>query len=348
MDPTTARLGFADARQSPCAGCDAPCCTIMPLHNFQMTRYADLDYAFYLLNFDRIELALMPEGAWRVMYQAPCSRLDLQTRGCTVHSTPAQPDVCKRYSAYSCFYRRLFDSPGSMAYLRIDRGRLEAYAQMMVFNGHRDLVSYPDLETARAHLPPLAKPAPPPPPPASTHLQQWQTSIRSGTPIPPLPTLSFSDFINRCSSCKAWCCTRVSFPQKTPENIGTLDYLRYCLGFPGVEVGVNWRGEWTLAVRTTCRHRQVTPEGVGRCGIFGQPERPHACTSYDASLCGYRAQFGHPRPERYLRMGAAEFADCLALYAFDDNGRALNNPTYDQIRAAIETRWQAEGAPATG
>ena len=341
MALTTTQLGFEQARLSPCIGCDAPCCTMLPLHNFQIARYEDLDYAFYLLNFDRIELALMPGGSWRVLYRAPCSHLDQQTRRCTIHATPRQPDVCKRYSAFNCFYKRVFESPEAIAYLRIDRERLEAYAQMLVFNEHRDLVSYPELESVRAHLPAMAEVAPPPPPPpASKNLAQWQTAIRSGSEIPALPSLSFADFTDRCSQCSAWCCTRVSFPHKTPENIGTLDFLRYCLGFPGVEVGVNARGEWTLAVRTTCRHRQVTPEGFGRCGVFGQPERPNACTQYDASLCGYKAQFGHPRPERYLRMEAAQFEACLPLYRFDDNGVALNNPDHTTLREAIEADWR--------
>jgi len=343
MDLTNARLDFEQARRSPCDGCDAPCCTMLPLHTFQLTRYEDLDYAFYLLNFDRIELALMPEGSWRVLYRAPCSHLDPQTRRCTIHATPAQPDVCKRYSAYSCFYKRLFDSPETMAYLRIDRGRLEAYARLLVFNGHRDLVSYPDLESARARLPPLAEPAAPPPPPPSSRLRRWRSAIRSGDALEAPSPVSFSSFTDRCTGCASWCCTRVSFPQKTPENVGTLDFIRYCLGFPGVEVGVNWRGEWTLVVRTQCRHRTVGEDGAGRCGVYGQPERPHVCAHYDATLCGYRAQFSQPRPENYLRMEAAEFETCLSLYQLDDSGYVLASPTHTQIRAAIEARWAGEG-----
>lgn len=339
MHPDLDRLDYTQARSSPCAGCDAPCCTYLPLHTFQLSRYEDLDYAFYLLNFDRIELALMPQGQWRVMYRAPCGHLDLQTRRCGVHGTATQPEVCKRYSAYSCFYKRLFESPAAVSYIRMDRGRLEAYAQMLVFNGHRDLVGYPDLESVRPHLPPLAPPPEPKPVPPAPKLEAWKAAVQQKAQLAPLPAKPFSAFIDRCMGCEAWCCTRLSFPQKTPTSIGIVDFIRYCLGFPGVEVGVDWQGEWTLAVRTTCRHRVVTEEGHGRCGVVGEPARPHVCSHYDATLCGYRARYAHARPARTLRMEAEHFTACVEMIAFDDDGQALRTPTLEEIRAAIEQRW---------
>lgn len=345
MTPDQAQLSFEQARRSPCEGCDAPCCTYLPLHTFQLTRYENLDYAFYLLNFDRIELALMPGGQWRVMYRAPCRHLDRETHRCGVHGTTTQPEVCKRYSAYSCFYKRLFENPETMSYIRMDRGRLEAYAKMLVFNGHRDLVGYPELEAVRPYLPPLAEPEATQPVPSAPKLAAWKASVQQQAPLAALPARPFSAFIDRCSRCEAWCCTRLSFPQKTPASIGTVDFIRYCLGFPGVEVSVDWQGEWTLAVRSTCRHRTVTEDGNGRCGVFGQPERPHVCAHYDGTLCGYRARYAHARPERMLRMEADEFSAFVALLQFDDDGQALEAPGLEEIRSAIELRWRT-GAPA--
>ncbi|MFT5681457.1 MAG: Fe-S-cluster containining protein [Myxococcota bacterium] len=344
-DPATLRMGFAEARDTPCTGCSASCCTFLPLHDFQITRYEELDYAFYLLNFDRIELALLSGNSWRVHYRAPCSNLDLATRRCTVHGTDKQPHVCKRYNPYNCFYKRMFESPETIEYVRMDRERMKQYASMLVFNGHRDIISYPDVSFLKAAFDkPLAfSEATDPKVPASKALQAWESSVRTGMPLMPLPVKAFSDFHNPCSDCSAWCCTRVSFPHSTPANVGNLDHIRFCLGFPGVEIGVNEHGAWTIVIRTRCQHRVVDEAGRGRCGIFGQPERPAACEMYDASLCGYRSQFGHPRPARYLRLTREGFEIAAKMFSLDDNGYALNQPGYVEIRDAIEGQWR-EGA----
>ena len=69
-------LTWAQARQSPCSGCAAPCCTVLPLHDFAIQRMPDLDYAFYLLNFDRIELALLSDATIAGPLEAKEVKLD--------------------------------------------------------------------------------------------------------------------------------------------------------------------------------------------------------------------------------------------------------------------------------
>ena len=342
-DPAAERIGFIAARDTPCQGCAAPCCTFLPLHDFQITRYEELDYAFYLLNFERIELALLAGNSWRVHYRAPCGRLDLATRKCTVHGTPLQPNVCKRYNPYSCFYKRLFESPETIEYIRMDRARLKKFASMVVFNGHRDIISYPEVSFLKEAFEPLSfSENTDPEAPESEMLDAWKRSVKTRQPLMPLPMRTMASFDDPCGGCKAWCCTRVSFPHSTPANMANLDHLRFCLNFPGVELGINEHGQWTVVIRTRCTHRVVDEHGAGRCGIFGAPERPAACRLYDASLCGYRAQFGHPRPARYLRLTAESFEIAAKLYRLDDNGYVLNNPGYAEIREAVEQTWASD------
>ena len=88
------KLTFAEARQSPCQGCSAPCCTCLPLHDFVIQHFDHLDYALYLLNFAHIELALVNGSSWRVHYRQPCSRL-LPNGGCMLHGKSEKPMVCQ-------------------------------------------------------------------------------------------------------------------------------------------------------------------------------------------------------------------------------------------------------------
>lgn len=340
------RLNFQQALSSPCVGCSASCCTYLPLHDFTITRMQELDYAFYLINFDRIELAWLQGNSWRAHYRAPCTKLDLETYRCTVHGTTEQPNVCKRYDPYNCFYKRIFEGEASNRFVRMDRGRLEAWANMVVFNGHRDIVGYPEMEAAVPHLPPF-QPYTDPPIPGSEVLDTWERAVREQTGLPMGTATKFRDFDHPCTGCKAWCCTRLSFPHGTPATVANLDHLKFCLGFPGVEVGVHQNGEWTVVVRTQCRNLVRDERGAGRCGVYGQPTRPQACSLYDASMCGYKQQYGRPRPNQFLRVRQASFEVVADLFHFDQDGYVLHRPELAEIRHAIEQRWANEGPQAT-
>src|SRR5205085_3603400 len=113
------------------------------------------------------------------------------------------------------------------------------------------------------------------------------------------------------TGCSAYCCSTLVFPAAVPNSAAQLDYLRFCLGFPGVEVGVDEDG-WNLVVHTTCRHL----EG-GRCGIYGEPSRPIRCSHYDALRCDYKVRFREPDPEAFLRVPLARFPALAEAFAFD-------------------------------
>ena len=130
-------LAFDQARLSPCAGCAAPCCTVLPVYDFDVRGLPDIDYALYLCNFERIELAINEVGGWRVHYRAPCRQLDPVERRCTVHGSPDQPRVCQKYDAHACFYTSIFSAAGSPRMVRMDRGRVLAWAAACAFGEDR-------------------------------------------------------------------------------------------------------------------------------------------------------------------------------------------------------------------
>lgn len=311
---------------------------MLPLHDFQITRLQELDYALYLLNFDRIEVAWLTGNAWRVHYRMPCGNLELPSRRCRVHGTPEQPAVCKSYDAYTCFYKRIFQSPEAPtpSYVRFDARRLRALADMMVFDGNREIVGMPDVSAAAAMLPPMApvfEDGPPPPP--TPMLDAWEAAARTGSGLAAPQIRTFQDFDQPCAGCDAYCCTRLSFPHSTPANVSNLDHLRFLLGFPGIEIGVTDGDQWTVIVRTRCAH--LTPDS--QCGLFGQALRPRVCSLYDAKLCAYKYQHGQPRPPQFLRLRRAQFEHAAALFRFDDNGYAVQRPSYAEIRQRIEAHW---------
>ncbi len=340
-------LTWDEARRSPCRSCAAPCCTVLPLYDFAVRSLPDLDYALYLLNFDRIELALMEDGQWRAHYRAPCRNLDLETRGCRVHSTPDQPAVCQKYDAQACFYRPIFSESGYGRMVRMDRGRVEAWASGCRFNDLRELVAAPPHDGLLDWLPPMA-PVPdsatPPELPPDPVMAAWRALARGEATPEPAAARSWAELRQPCDGCAAWCCAHLSFPHGTPQNASQVDHLRFALGFPGVEVGVDAAGNWTLEVRTRCRHLVDTVSG-GRCGVFGQEERPGVCRRYDAMSCAYRGRLSRPRPAGAARVTADAFDSVAAGFAFDAGGAVIRRPDLTEIVARVEAAW-ASADPA--
>ena len=149
------------------------------------------------------------------------------------------------------------------------------------------------------------------------------------------PTYGYADLADPCSGCAAHCCTAVVFPHAIPTTRAGLDYLRFCLGFPGIEVGVG-DDTWSLIVRTRCRHLVGT-----RCSVYGTAERPLLCGYYDAGRCSYRAHFGQARPAGFLRVTLAEFRRSRSASRFDELGNTVELMLADDIREHIEAGWRA-------
>jgi hypothetical protein len=119
------------------------------------------------------------------------------------------------------------------------------------------------------------------------------------------------------------------FPAALPNTAAQLDYFRFCLGFPGVELGVDEDG-WNLVVHTTCRHLEA-----GRCGLYGAPSRPILCSHYDGLRCDYKPRFREPDPEGFLRVRLERFPALAEVFAFDGNGQPLGVPAFAALRAAL-------------
>ena len=345
VDPEVRSLPFAEALESPCATCKtAPCCTYLPLHRFPVDTMLSLDHARYLLNFDRIELGMSASGEWSAYYRYPCRHLDRATFRCTVHETADQPDICKNFNPYACWYKRALRSPVSEGFLRIDRPRIEYIVANTVFDEQRNIVSVPSWDTLSAVFKTMACDEQPQPEAEigkdAVH-DGWRQSVISGASLVRKPprTFLYGELEEPCRDCSAWCCSTLVFPHGFPSTRSGVDYLRFALGFPGIEIGVH-DGGWSLIVKTRCRHLTGT-----RCGVYGKPERPLLCRYYDAHSCAYKVHFGDERPAGYVRVRLEQFVALTPLFRFDGTGSVVEVPGPEAVRGAIEAHWRGEAAP---
>jgi len=320
-------LSYGEAMASPCASCDtSPCCSYLPLASFQAQTLVDLDNALYLLNFDFIELGLSRNGDWHVYYRQPCRFLSPVDFSCTLHGTPDQPSVCVHYSPYSCWYRPALSPAGNGSYHRIDRRRLQVVLGAVRFDDERRVVEVPTWEGLTAAF--EALPIEPDPEPVAP-----RTLTPNAPGRPSVAGLTFADPLvqSPCDGCSAWCCDTLAFPMPTPATAAGLDYVKFVLGFPGTSVAVE-EEQWSVLVSTSCRHLEQ-----GRCGIFGLPERPIRCRTFNEWTCSFKRNLGATPPDSFIRIGHEHFEELAAIYRFDSNGNATHLPTGAEIAAHLRS-----------
>lgn len=334
------------ALESPCMSCEtSPCCTHLPLINFKVTNLVELDHARYLLNFERIELGISAAGDWSAYYTYPCRYLDRENFRCTVHGTPTQPQICVNYNPYNCWYKRVFAQGQNQEFVRLDRARFEFLLQYIELNEARQIVAVPAWDDLVALMrgfkdqPGATLPEPANDDPALNAWQEWLLGSEAVEEANPAPAgQSYDQLSDPCSGCSAYCCTTLVFPQGLPASISNLDYYRFCLGFPGVELAIS-DNIWSIVIKTRCIHLSAD----NRCNLYGEPQRPLICRYYDAWKCDYKPQYGQTRPDGFMRLRLEQFAWLKDCYSFDDQGRIMGLPPVEMVRQYIEQQWREAG-----
>jgi hypothetical protein len=337
-DLEPARLGYREAKGSPCLTCPtSPCCSYLPLNKFKVTSLVELDHAVYLSGFDRVELGLAASGEWSAHYRHPCRFLAREDSRCTVHGTEDQPHICQRYNPYQCWYKRALTSDLDDEFLRIDDRRMDFILQNVVFGEDRQILEVPSWEalTEAFREIPLAA--------DDWRIQSIDADVASEESATPADgstagktsepvSYGYRDetLTDPCAGCGAHCCGTLVFPQGLPATASNLDYFRFSLGFPGIELGISDE-TWTIALRTSCRHLREN-----RCSIYGQPERPLICSFYDEWGCTYRWQYGQARPDGFLRVALEDFEALSRAIRFDESGAVVEMPPVEVLAERLD------------
>ncbi len=318
-------LSFAEARQEACLTCrGSPCCRHLNLQTFDLETVADLDYALYLLNFEGIYLSPVRDmRTAQVFLHQDCRQLDSEGL-CSVHSTPAQPAICVEYRSHDCSYRRAFLDEVSDEQPLIDREQMQWFVEQLTFDDDRRIVGRPFWPDVVAGFRRLSKPRPAARAGGGHGLIQIGVATSSGPH-------RFTDpgIAQPCESCPAWCCRSLVFPRQPPWSARELEFLRYCLGFPSVELKMSDEG-WAVVVSTTCRHHVD-----GRCGVYGTDERPIRCRDYDEFNCEYKTHFSAAPPSASVRIGPEDFHLVANLMVFDQMGRVRSIPPVSAVKQAL-------------
>ena len=322
---------------SPCMSCStAPCCSHLEIYVFSLRNAKDLDQALYFSNFSNIETSLNSQWQCSVYLRSQCRHLSAES-GCQIHNQPEQPLVCVNYSPYACFFKpnmadKQHPKPGL---IWMNSQRWQELVPALNFDS-QNCIQYPQWENLCSFMAQIEytpkKMLQEAEPVMDAPYANWLIWREGQNPAPDQQILSLEQYRNVCANCSSWCCTHLSVPFKTPTQFKDIDYIRYCLNFPGTQIVVSDRG-WALMVKTRCSHLKDN-----RCSIYDQPERPHICRYYPEQDCYYRKTTAKARPDNYIRLAKEEFDLVPELFRFNSEGKLLHTPDPNQLRTAVEEK----------
>lgn len=146
------RSFFEWMEESPCDGCPAPCCRLHLSPAKVPETVTDLDYLRYSLLFPGNELLVGADGSWMLARWQECSALEPGSCSCSLHATPAKPQVCVHFNPYNCWYKRNFTTAEPPDLYRLDRARFELWVESIGLDEDGLIVSAPPFEEAREML----------------------------------------------------------------------------------------------------------------------------------------------------------------------------------------------------
>src|SRR6266540_7447207 len=146
----------------------------------------------------------------------------------------------------------------------------------------------------------------------------------------------FEEFLtnNPCSGCQAPCCQLVMIPYRPPVTFMDIDYIKYLLNFPAIDLAVAKTGDWSILIRDTCQHFD---RETHLCNVHGTDEKPLTCRNYNQYQCWYKPNFSLLQPRDIYIINKENFADWLELISFDENGEITSAPDFEQATALFSS-----------
>jgi hypothetical protein len=304
-------LTYQEAIASPCTECKPSiCCHFLQLDAIKTQKLLDLDKINFYLNFDNIEICMTPALEWVVYYNYPCRFYDHEAAACQIHATPQQPGICVHYNPYNCYYKRLRKTRETPCpeMIWINRQRMDYLTSQITFDNERAITGIPSMDRLFEEISriPYHPPGQKDPPKREKPNTPGQTEIKTHL-----------EFHSPCKNCESHCCQNLLIPQEKPATYSTLDFLRYTLGFPGIELGIA-DGQWYVIVATTCQHSQDN-----RCAIYDKPQRPLVCKYYNPMQCVHKTYLGKAAAEGFIKVGYEEYDSIMETFKFDKEGNIV-------------------------
>jgi Fe-S-cluster containining protein len=130
-----------------------------------------------------------------------------------------------------------------------------------------------------------------------------------------------------CDSCGAPCCQYLLIPYKTPTTWIDIDFVKYLLNFPNVNITVSKQGTWAILINQNCQHLD---KQTLKCKVHDTPQQPKTCSYYNPYQCNYRINLDTTKPNSIYLLTRDNFDGWAEHLRFDEAGFLVAAPNYEQ------------------
>jgi hypothetical protein len=136
---------------------------------------------------------------------------------------------------------------------------------------------------------------------------------------------------NPCSGCSVPCCSMLLIPHPTPTTFMDIDYIRYMVGFPTVQMILSSNGQWQVLIEQTCL---LLDQKTNLCTVHNTPRKPKTCVFFNPHRCWYKSGFHKTEnPPDLIRIDMELFEAILHHIRFDEEGNIIEIPTWEFLRS---------------
>jgi len=138
---------------------------------------------------------------------------------------------------------------------------------------------------------------------------------------------------NPCQNCEAPCCKMLLIPYQTPNTFMDLDYIRYMLGFPGVNMILHKNGTWQVQIEENCNHLNLENN---LCKLHDSPQKPKTCSFFNPHNCFYKRNFTGDHIRNIIKINAHSFGIIVNQIKFDELGNIISIPQQELIERIVQ------------
>ena len=112
-----------------------------------------------------------------------------------------------------------------------------------------------------------------------------------------------------------------------------LDYIRYMLGFPSVQMVLTREGQWRILVEQECG---LLDGATCRCTVHGTSRKPKTCVYFNPYHCWYKRNFHNTSdPPDLARISARGFELLLQQVRFDEDCKISETPPWELVKELV-------------
>jgi hypothetical protein len=140
---------------------------------------------------------------------------------------------------------------------------------------------------------------------------------------------SFNDYNENypCEVCSAPCCRYLLIPHKAPTNWMEIDFIRYVLNFPKINVTVTKKGGWGILIEQDCIH--FDPKNQN-CRVHNTSTQPKTCVYFNPYQCNYRLNIESKNPNVLYTLSRDSFEYWVQFIKFNEDGSIFEAPSFEK------------------